>query len=427
MNYTQNHKIAQVGKTTLVVGVDIGSEENYARAFDWRGIELTRKVFKFSNTQDGYTAFEQWINENKANHVKMDVFVGCEPTGHYWYTFGQFVNEQKMKLVFVNPYHVKRSKELDDNSPKKTDFKDPKTIAKLVVEGRYLYPYIPKGLYADLREAVATRDRIVKELNVISNRIQRWLKIYFPEYLKVYKTFDSISGLAVLEQAPLPEDVIRLGADKIIGIWRAKKMRNVGIKRAMTLVEAAHNSIGMPGGMCAKMELRLLLEDYWTKQNQLAQITQVLETETLKIPNVEKLLAIKGVGIITVAGFLSEVGDLSRFNSPKQIQKLAGLELKENSSGKCKGRSSISKRGRKKLRKILFQVVLPMIRSNAEFKEVYQYYTTRIRNPLKGKQAIVALSCKLIRVFYSLLKHGTDYNADKLRTDIVRPLELKAA
>ena len=41
--------------------------------------------------------------------------------------------------MFVNPYHVKQSKEMDDNSPKKTDQKDPKTIAKLVVEGRYLY------------------------------------------------------------------------------------------------------------------------------------------------------------------------------------------------------------------------------------------------------------------------------------------------
>lgn len=45
MNYTQNHKIAQVTESTLVVGVDIGSERHYARAFDWRGLELTRKAF----------------------------------------------------------------------------------------------------------------------------------------------------------------------------------------------------------------------------------------------------------------------------------------------------------------------------------------------------------------------------------------------
>ena len=57
MNYTQNRKIMQVTETTFVVGVDIGSQWHYARAFDWRGIELTRKVFRFSNGLDGYIAF----------------------------------------------------------------------------------------------------------------------------------------------------------------------------------------------------------------------------------------------------------------------------------------------------------------------------------------------------------------------------------
>lgn len=421
MNYTQNHKIAQVTESTLVVGVDIGSEQHYARAFDWRGMELTRKVFPFSNSLEGYQRFEKWVAELQESMGKDVVLVGCEPTGHYWFTFGDYVQSKGMKLVFVNPYHVKQSKEMDDNSPKKTDQKDPKTIAKLVVEGRYLYPYIPTGVYAELRAAMSSRERILKELSATENRIQRWLKIHFPEYLIVYKQIHTVSGLMVLEQAPLPQDIIALGVDGINRIWREAKLRSVGIKRAKTLVEAAHNSIGRPGGRCSRTELILLLEDYRTKRQQLEAITAVLEEEVRKIPHIEQLLAIKGVGIVTIAGFLSETGDISRFTSPKQIQKLAGLELRENSSGKHKGRSSISKRGRKRLRKILFQVVLPLIRSNVEFRNVYEYYTTRIQNPLKSKQAMIAVACKLIRVFYAILTKGTTYDAHKLTTDIVRP------
>ena len=60
MNYTQNNKITQVSESTLVIGVDIGSEWHFARAFDWRGVELTRKVFRFSNALDGFQSFEQW-------------------------------------------------------------------------------------------------------------------------------------------------------------------------------------------------------------------------------------------------------------------------------------------------------------------------------------------------------------------------------
>ena len=102
MNYTQNRKIAQVTETTLVVGVDIGSQWYYARAFDWRGIEITKKAFRFSNDLDGYTAFEKWVRETAKNSAKMEVLIGCEPTGHYWYTFARYVGLHGMKLAFVN-------------------------------------------------------------------------------------------------------------------------------------------------------------------------------------------------------------------------------------------------------------------------------------------------------------------------------------
>ena len=58
MDYTQNKKIEQVTEETIVIGVDIGSEFNFARAFDWRGRELSKKVFKFSNTLRGFNFFD---------------------------------------------------------------------------------------------------------------------------------------------------------------------------------------------------------------------------------------------------------------------------------------------------------------------------------------------------------------------------------
>ncbi|SES96536.1 hypothetical protein SAMN04487771_1002120, partial [[Clostridium] aminophilum] len=50
MNFTQNKKIRQVTEKTMVVGIDVGSEKHYFRAFDWRGIELTKKPFCFGNS-----------------------------------------------------------------------------------------------------------------------------------------------------------------------------------------------------------------------------------------------------------------------------------------------------------------------------------------------------------------------------------------
>ena len=109
MNCKQNERINQVKESTLVVGIDIGSTTHYARAFDWRGIELG-KVFKFSNSREGFDSFKNWMITAK---VKMIVKI------------------------------------------------DPKVIAKLVIEGRYSAPYTPDGVYADLRVLTTNRKQIV--------------------------------------------------------------------------------------------------------------------------------------------------------------------------------------------------------------------------------------------------------------------------
>lgn len=418
MNFTQNEKLNQVTTKTLVIGVDIGSETHYARAFDWRGLELD-KVFRFANSREGFEQFHTWAEGLAGKTAKSDIMVGAEPTGHYWFNLASYLKEHHIKLVLVNPYHVKQCKELDDNHPSKTDSKDPKTIAKLVIDGRYNVPYIPEGVYAELRIAMNCRERIVRELVVIQNRIERWLKIYFPEYHEVFADFEAKSSLLALSSMPLPAEVVKAGADGVNRVWRENKLRAVGMKRAQTLYETAKRSMGCTeGSHAARMELRLLLADYHTKKAQYDGVMAVVEDLCMQIPAVKKLLAIKGIGLLTVAGFFAEVGDLGRFQSPKQIQKLAGLAIRENSSGKHRGQSGISKRGRRRLRTLLFRAALPLVATNSEFGEIHRYYTNRKDNPLKKKQSIVALCCKLIRVFFALATKNEDYDPVRLLGDI---------
>ena len=85
---------------------------------------------------------------------KSDVIVGIEPTGHYWFDLGAYLEDEGILLVMVNPYAVKQTKELDDNSQSKNDRKDPKVIAKLVTEDRYSAPYTPDGVYAASKESL---------------------------------------------------------------------------------------------------------------------------------------------------------------------------------------------------------------------------------------------------------------------------------
>lgn len=127
------------------------------------------RIFRFSNSGEGFKRLGSWI----------------EPTGHYGFNLSQYFREHGIKLVMVNPYAVKQTKELDDNDPSKNNGKDPKVIAKLVPDGRYSVPYIPTGAFADLRILSSDRLRIVKEIRQIKNRFARWFAIYFPEYTEV--------------------------------------------------------------------------------------------------------------------------------------------------------------------------------------------------------------------------------------------------
>ncbi|NMA66641.1 MAG: IS110 family transposase [Clostridiaceae bacterium] len=427
MKYTQNAKIFQVTERTLIVGVDIASETHYARAFDQRGIELG-SLIRFSNDAEGFRKMNLWVEEIKTRCNKHKIMVGMEPTGHYWFNIAPYLKDHKMKIVLVNPFHVKRSKELDDNNPTKNDSKDPKTIAMLVKDGRYMEPYIPEGIYSELRTAMETRWQIVKQLNAIRNRVKRWISIYFPEFNRVFCNWEGKAALIALKEFPTPAKALDKGVDGIIARWKQDKLRAVGRKRATELINAAKVSVGVNRGLiAAENDLAILLEDHEMKMRQYDQTMVMVEQLATQIPGVQEMLKIKGIGLVTAAGFIAEVGDISRFEHPKQIQKLAGLSLKENSSGKHKGKTTISKRGRRRLRALLFQGIMPVVANNPEFRGLHNYYTTRSENPLKKKQSLILLSCKLIRVFFALLTKGTAYDPNKMLNDIRRPLLKEAA
>ena len=147
------------------------------------------------------------------------------------FALGKFLQDNGMKPVHVNPHHVKKSKELNDNNPNKNDRKDPKTIAALVNEGRFSYPYIPTGIYAEIRSLSNLRFQTQEELTRIKNRTARWFAIYFPEYKDVYGDLKAVSGRMVLKEAPLPEDIRKLGAEGVNKIWRNAKLRGAGMKK----------------------------------------------------------------------------------------------------------------------------------------------------------------------------------------------------
>ena len=193
-------------------------------------------------------------------------------------------------------------------------------------------------------------------------------------------------------------------------------------KRAKTLVTAAEHSIGnTEAPRSARKEIRNLLNDYEIYKSRMDELMEEIEELLSGIPYIDKLMEIHGIGIKTVSCFIAEVGDIERFDNPKQVQKLAGYAIVADSSGKHNGESRISHRGRKRLRYALYEAAISVIGKNKEFKEIHHYYRTREKNPLKKMQSVIAVACKLIRIFYTILTKGIDYDGEKMLRDIVRP------
>jgi transposase len=424
MKYNQNQKINQVTEDTLIVGVDIAKKKHVVRAQDFRGIEFGRPL-TIENTRAGFKKLLNWMRSLMIEYDKREVILGIEPTGQYWMPLGEFLCKHDIKIVVVNPLHVKRSKELDDNSPTKNDTKDARVIAQLIKDGRYSEPNIPTDIYAELRVGMNLRDRLSEDLRRVKGRIDNWIDRYFPEFGTVFKVTEGKAAMLTLETFPLPQEIIDKGVPAIVAAWKQEISRAVGEKRATRLVAAAKESIGLTEGVImAKQEIKTLLAQYKELEQEIEQLMTQIEIILEQIPGTEEMMSIPGVGMVTVAGFLSETGNLEGYSHPRQIQKLAGLNLKENSSGKHKGQTRITKRGRPRLRALLYKCILPLVAKNSEFKALHHYYTKRANNPLKKKQSLIALCCKLIRILFALGKKRVPYDGSKLLTN---PLLLQEA
>ncbi|WP_077211803.1 IS110 family transposase, partial [Bacillus dakarensis] len=343
MDFKQNQKINQVTERTLVVGIDIAKRKHFACFVDDRG-RVLQKSFSVLQSSDGFQSFYQRILAAMKEYEKTEVIVGIEPTGHYWLNLAYFLEDRGIPLAMTNPMHVKRSKELDDNLPTKHDRKDALVIARLIKDGRFSYPRILKDVEAELRVGSTFRSKLTEELGAVKNMMIRWLDRYFPEFPQVFPSFGKLA-MAVLECTPFPSDLHQKQPDELLSLYRqVEGLKSPQRPKAMLLIEVAANSIGVTEGReMARIEIATLVRRYNQLEQDIESITQHLVELVKTSVEYEWLSTVQGLGDTTIVELLAEIGSFSHYEDPRQLIKLAGLTLRENSSGQHKGQKRISK------------------------------------------------------------------------------------
>lgn len=423
-----NEKLEAVTFKTLVVGVDIAKHNQWARFVDCRGVEHGKAV-KFENNKNGFQTILARIHEICKKEDFNKVIVGMEPTGHYWKAFANFLLKQAgIIVVLVNPYHTKKAKELDDSSQTKSDKKDALTIARLVKDGRYFETYLPHDIYAELRGLSTARNSINKRKKSVINTITAVMDEYFPEFFTVFKhPFKGKASMHLLKECPIPKFILELGEEGVLSEIKKAVKKTVGRKKAAQLVEAARESIGVDyGEYAACFKIQQLMEELELFMKQLEAVEKEMEKALKKTELSEYLLSIDGMGVVSLATCLGELGDPLRFEDARQMSRMAGYNLIEDSSGKNKSGTCISKRGRKNLRCVLYQISMTMVAANKEMRQFYEYLKTREKNPLKKMQALVVISKKVLTLIHILSKKKAYYDPE-LVFGTYRKSQLQAA
>jgi transposase len=123
--------------------------------------------------------------------------------------------------------------------------------------------------------------------------------------------------------------------------------------------------------------------------------------------NVEIITSIKGIGEVSAIHLLSEICDINRFSSYKKLIAYSGFDPTIYQSGNFEGKSRISKRGNRHIRRVVWIMANSVIRYNEVFRS---YFIKKIEKGIPYKKVVISICHKLIRVIYSLIKNGSYFD-----------------
>ena len=393
---------------TMIVAIDIGKNKNSARFRDTDGNDS--RPFEFSNGRAGFDKFLGMIHWYKARYDAKRVVVGFESTGSYGIPLAHFLDRHNITTYMVNPVHTKRVKEIRDNSPGKTDQKDPSVIADIMQLGCTLSVIIPKGTAAVLRNLVQARERANEMKNSCHNKMQELIFQIFPEFHLHIKNLLSKTARYLLEHHTLPEQLAQLTIDELSTILRKVSRGRFSTEKASELLDAARNHGGIfEGSSIIALEIRQLIQSINNIQDFIDDLEAQIKDTLKTVPSSKPILSLKGIGAVTTATILGETAAFDGFTNAAEVEKLAGLNLFEISSGKHKGQVRISKRGRSLLRKALYFAALNVVKKQGAYHDKYQDYLKR--GMLKNK-ALIAIARKLVRVIFAMVRDNTEFDSN---------------
>jgi transposase len=391
------------------IGVDIAKSTFAVCAIDEDGRVLFQET-RLPQSRHGFERLLQLLEKTSG-----DVLVGMESTSTYQLPLIAFLAEQEIATVVLNPSLVNKFAKLDLR-PTKTDKKDARLIAEFLRQ-RQPKPQSGTG-WSEVQLLSRNRDRLIVACSALKVNIHQALAVLFPELEEAGINPFTDGMRRFLPAYPSAQRICQAPIEEVRHAFQAafhgRAGRNAHFS-AEYLFQLAGRSIGIVSPAQEHLLVEYLEELCFLEKRRercddlLEQAVQKIETQALEI-----LTSVPGIGETTARTFLAEAGDIHRFDGAGKLVAFAGLDPSIRQSGTMLRQGRISKRGNKRLRRVLYIMAQGVVRYEASLRGYYQ----KLRERGKAYQvAIIAVANKLVHMLYAMLIKGTSYVPPKVASE----------
>jgi transposase len=365
----------------------------------WREVE----TFDVKNDVDSFQRLDRAIR----SHIKVvnEVAIAVDHTGgHYSEPLVNFLQAKGYTVYHLETKAVKAARERLLDQESKSDTIDAISSAYLLylrdahgISFRISALMPELGSSASLlKSLVLQRTQFSKLASQATNRLHQYLLAVFPEGEAQY--FHQL--LRITYRYPTPRDIIASRGFKMVA--------SISDKDKTSILELAHNTVGIPGETYRWLiqDLSLQRLEYLQKQDVL---TKIIRKQVAQHPYGDILLSFPHLGEIGAATLIGVVQDITRYSDKKKFKKILGVYARQTQSGGSPSRASQGKEGSRDGRRVLFQVCFGCIRKKVRDSDFRDYYRRQVVRGKPRMKALVATMGKLAEIIYHCLKTGEPY------------------
>ncbi len=345
------------------------------------------------------------------------IWVIAEPTGIYHKNLFRTAKRLGLHTAYVSGESVAKMRIIETNDTGKTDIKDPHVIHSLASMGKTLKHRSLSEPYNLLRRWNKIYDLADKNAVRSKAAIRTLIKELFPDFDKKKEFIFGNSGRALMTKYKCnPYRIVRSGKNRFSCCMKKAVPRiqnntiDIVFNQAMTSVR---NNVNPDYIELIELELIQRWQDLNTNIERKEQAKESMEKLYVQARRIDPNLPEACKGFITefhLARIIAETGPISDFKSWRKLMRFAGFNLCERQSGKYRGKTRISKKGRRLIRKVLNLVILPLIKK----KGLYGTYYHRKKETMPGTKAMAAVSRHFLKMLYGVYRTGSEFNVDRV-------------